>query len=81
MEQILVTIDDSQSLSNIRKAIRLLRGVVSATIVKNGQSVEEQQKAYVKDSLSKAVREVRLAKLEGHKLQGIDEFLSEMREV
>ena len=77
----MVTIDDSQSLSNIRKAIRLLRGVVSATIVKNGQSVEEQQKAYVKDSLSKAVREVRLAKLEGHKLQGIDEFLSEMREV
>ena len=35
MEQLLVTIDNNQPLQNIRKAINMLRGVVSTTIVKD----------------------------------------------
>ena len=34
MEQILVTVDSNQPLQNIRKAINMLRGVVSTTVVK-----------------------------------------------
>ena len=82
MEQILVTIDDTQSLSSVRNAIKMLRGVVSASIVKKVQtnSDEEAQQTYVKDSLTRAIREVRLAKLEGKTLQSADDFIKEMRE-
>ena len=34
MEQILVTIDDTQPSASIRNAIKMLRGVVSASIIK-----------------------------------------------
>ena len=34
MKQILVTVDTNQPLQNIRKAINMLRGVVSTTVVK-----------------------------------------------
>lgn len=34
MEQILVTIDDSQSLASVRNAITKLRGVVSTSVLK-----------------------------------------------
>ncbi len=34
MEQILVTVDDSQPLQKIRKAISMFRGVVSTTVMK-----------------------------------------------
>ena len=33
MKQILVTVDTDQPLQNIRKAINMLRGVVSTTVV------------------------------------------------
>ena len=33
MEQILVTIDDTQPSASIRNAIKMLRGVVSASII------------------------------------------------
>ena len=56
MEQILVTIDDTQP------------------------SIEEKQKAYVKESLSRALQEVKLAKLQGKKLQDVDDFIREMKE-
>lgn len=35
MEQILVTIDETQSLASVRNAIKMLRGVVSTSIIKN----------------------------------------------
>ena len=34
MEQILVTIDDTQPSASIHNAIKMLRGVVSASIIK-----------------------------------------------
>ncbi len=81
MEQILVTVDNNQPLQNIRKAINMLRGVVSTTIMKEPVLTKTQkQQAYVKESLTRAMQEVRLAKLEGRKLQSIDEFLKELDE-
>lgn len=81
MEQILVTIDNNQPLQNIRKAINMLRGVVSTSIVKEPVLTKTQrQQAYVKESLTRALQEVKLAKLEGRKLQSIDDFLKELDE-
>ena len=81
MEQILVTVDTNQPLQNIRKAINMLRGVVSTTIVKEPVLTKTQrQQAYVKESLTRALQEVKLARLEGRKLQSIDDFLKELDE-
>lgn len=38
-----------------------------------------KQKAYVKESLTRALKEVEAAKREGHKLQTLDEFIKELR--
>lgn len=81
MNQILVTIDNEQPLQSIRKAINMLRGVVSTAVVKEPVlSKTLQQQAYVKDSLSRAFNEVKEAKLEGRKLQSVDDFLKELDE-
>ena len=81
MEQILVTIDDTQPSASIRNAIKMLRGVVSASIIKESPlAIEEKQKAYVKESLSRALQEVKLAKLQGKKLQDVDDFIRAMKE-
>ena len=81
MEQILVTVDNNQPLQNIRKAINMLRGVVSTTVIKEPILTKTQkQQAYVKESLTRALQEVKLAKLEGRKLQSIDDFLKELDE-
>lgn len=81
MEHILVTIDDSQSLASVRNAITKLRGVVSTSVLKNTSlSKTEKQKAYVKDTLTRAMKEVKLSKLEGKEFQDIDDFIKEMRE-
>ncbi len=81
MEQILVTVDNNQPLQNIRKAINMLRGVVSTTVMKEPILTKTQkQQAYVKESLTRALQEVKLAKLEGRKLQSIDNFLKELDE-
>lgn len=79
MNQILVTIDNDQPLQNIRKAITMLRGVVSTTVIKEPVlSKTQQQQAYVKDSLTKAFNEVKTANLQGKKLQNVDDFLKEL---
>ena len=81
MEQLLVTIDNNQPLQNIRKAINMLRGVVSTTIVEDPVlSKTQRQQAYVKDSLTRAFNELKLAKLEGKELQSADDFLKELEE-
>ena len=81
MEQILVTIDDSQTLASVRNAITKLRGVVSTSVLKNTSlSKTEKQQAYVKDTLTRAMKEVKLSKLEGKEFQDIDDFIKEMRE-
>ncbi|MBO4431204.1 MAG: surface protein [Bacteroidaceae bacterium] len=38
-----------------------------------------QQKAYVKETLTRALKEVEQAKREGRKLQTLDEFIQELR--
>ena len=81
MAQILVTIDDTQSLASVRNAITKLRGVVSTSVLKNTSlSKTEKQQAYVKDTLTRAMKEVKLSKLEGKEFQDIDDFIKEMRE-
>lgn len=81
MEQILVTVDTNQPLQNIRKAINMLRGVVSTTVLKEPVLTKTQkQQAYVKESLTRALQEVKLAKLEGRELQSVDNFLKELDE-
>ena len=40
--------------------------------------LEEKQKAYVKDSLTRAIREMKVAKIEGRKLQSVDDFINEI---
>lgn len=79
MNQILVTIDNEQPLQSIRKAINMLRGVVSTAIVKDPLlSKTQQQQTYVKESLTRAFNEVKEAESEGRKLQSVDDFLKEL---
>lgn len=81
MAQILVTIDDTQSLASVRNAIKMLRGVVSTSVMDTSSlSKTEKQQVYVQKTLTKAMQEVKLAKLEGKELQNIDDFINEMRE-
>lgn len=81
MAQILVTIDDTQSLASVRNAIKMLRGVVSTSVMDTSSLPKtEKQQAYVQKTLTKAMQEVKLAKLEGKELQNIDDFINEMRE-
>lgn len=81
MGQILVTVDGKQSLQRICKAIDMLRGVVSTTVVKEPSlSKAERQQAYVADSLARAFSEVKQASFEGKALQSVDDFLNELDE-
>lgn len=82
MEQILVTIDsEGQSLQKIRAAIKMLRGVVSTSVIKDPVLTKtEKQQAYVKESLTRAMQEVRLAKLNGQKLPDARDLLKELDE-
>ena len=43
-------------------------------------TIDDTQKAYVKESLSRTLQEVKLAKLQGKKLQDVDDFIREMKE-
>lgn len=82
MEQILVTIDtEAQSLQKIRAAIKMLRGVVSTSVMKDPVLTKtEKQQAYVKESLTRAMQEVRMAKLNGQKLPDARDLLKELDE-
>lgn len=82
MEQILVTIDtEGQSLKKIRAAIKMLRGVVSTSVMKDPVLTKtEKQQAYVKESLTRAMQEVRMAKLNGQKLPDARDLLKELDE-
>ena len=72
-------VDTNQSLQNIRKAINMLRGVVSTTVVKEPVLTKTQkQQAFVKESLTRALQEVKLAKLEGRKLPDARDLLKDL---
>lgn len=71
--------DSNQPLQNIRKAINMLRGVVSTTVVKEPILTKTQkQQAFVKESLTRALQEVKLAKLEGRKLPDARDLLKDL---
>ena len=53
-----------------------MRGVVSASVMKDPVLTKtEKQQAYVKESLTRAMQEVRMAKLNGQKLPDARDLL------
>lgn len=55
---------------------KMLRGVVSTSVMKNPVLTKtEKQQAYVKESLTRAMQEVRMAKLNGQKLPDARDLL------
>ncbi|MFW5510901.1 MAG: hypothetical protein ACOCO6_01480 [Segatella copri] len=54
----------------------MLRGVVSTSVMKDPVLTKtEKQQAYVKESLTRAMQEVRMAKLNGQKLPDARDLL------
>lgn len=77
MTQILVTLDEESTAQSIRRAIGMLRGVVSTSIYKGE---ERARKAYVKKTLTRAVTEMKAAKGKGLKRQTASDFVREIKE-
>ena len=80
MTQILVTLNEDATTLHVRKAIELLRGVVSTTVFKTKDESNKKalrQQAYVKESLERAFDEMKQDCREGRKLQGADDFIKE----
>lgn len=79
MEQILVTLNGNESTYGIRKAIGMLRGVASTSIVKNeGDTKRKRQEAAVRQSLYQAMGQVEAAKRGECQLQSSKDFLEEL---
>lgn len=80
MTQLIVTIDNETSLTSLRKAIGMLKGVVSTAVynaeTKNAQRLARQ--TYVRESLTRAICELNDAKQTGKQLQTAEEFLQEL---
>lgn len=82
MTQILVTLNEDATTQSIRKAIEMLRGVVSTSIMKTKSTDTQKtlaQQKYVKESLERAINEVKAAKEEGKELQTADDFIKELQ--
>ena len=81
MTQILVTLNEGAPTQSVRRAIGLLKGVSSTTVVKtsadNDRKTLAQQK-YVRESLTRALNEVKEAKRIGRQLQSADDFIKEL---
>ena len=59
----------------------MLRGVVTTSVMKNPVLTKtEKQQAYVKESLTRAMQEVRMAKLNGQKLPDARDLLKVKKE-
>lgn len=65
-----------QGLSLSQKDRNWLAGKLTEPVAEDAKTAK--QKAYVKDSLYRALDEVENAKREGRKLQTLDEFLDEL---
>ena len=80
MTQIVVTLDETQPLQNVRRAINMLKGVLSTSIIKKQDTDNTAaQKAYVKQTLGNALHEVDTAEKEGKELQSLDCFINELK--
>ena len=81
MTQILVTLNEGAAAQTVQRAIGLLRGVASTTVMRtktdNSKKTLAQQK-YVKESLERAIKEVREAERGERTLKSLDDFLDEM---
>ena len=67
MTQILVTLNEDATTLHVRKAIELLRGVVSTTVFRTKDESNKKtlcQQAYVKESLERAFDEMKRARRE-----------------
>lgn len=78
MTQILVTLDEDSTAQSIRRAISMLRGVASTSIIYKGE--EQARKAYVKKTLTRAVDELKTAKEKDTKMQTAEDFIKELEE-
>ncbi|MBP5375810.1 MAG: hypothetical protein J6Y38_05700 [Bacteroidaceae bacterium] len=82
MTQILVTLNEDATTLKVRKAIELLRGVMSTTLFKTRDEANKKtlrQQAYVKESLERAFDEMKQARREGRQLQSADDFIKELQ--
>ncbi|MCI6550533.1 MAG: hypothetical protein MR450_06715 [Prevotella sp.] len=75
MIQILVTLNEDSATQSIRRAIGMLRGVVSTSIYKGE---EQERKAYVKETLTRATAELKAAKDGNMTMQKADDFIMEL---
>ena len=79
--KLVVSVTDPSMVNKLRNAIKLLNGVGSISVMNEPKLTKtERQQTYVKETLTRALQEVKLAKLEGRKLQSIDDFLKELDE-
>ena len=82
MTQILVTLNEDATTLHVRKAIELLRGVVSTTVFKTKDESNKKalrQQAYVKESLERAFDEMKRARRGEHKMMTDEEFMAELK--
>lgn len=82
MTQILVNLDNGASPQTVRRAIALLRGVASTTLIENSTDEESKsrgQQRYVKETLTRALNEVKEARRAGKELKSFDDFLTEQQ--
>ncbi len=79
MTQILVTIDERDApAQSIRRAIAMLKGVVSTSVYAPKSSKKAKQEQYVKQSLESAFEQVRRAGRGEEQLKTADQFLEEL---
>ena len=80
MAQILVTVNEDITTQSIRKAIEMIKGVVSTSIYKTSEKgmTKKQKELYVKESLTRAWEEVKTAEASNRQLQPLDDFLNEI---
>lgn len=76
--QIIDTFDDVSLISQVKKAISLMKGVKSVTSPRISKKQLTPQQQYVKESLTRALIEVKQAKRNGKVLMSADDFLNEM---
>lgn len=76
--QIIVTFDNVSLISQVKKAISLMKGVKSVRSPRVSKKMLTPQQQYVKESLARALNEVQEAKRTGKTLMSADDFLNEM---
>lgn len=82
MTQILVTLNEDVTMKHVRKAIELLRGVVSTTVFKTKAETNQKtlrQQEFVKDSLTRAFDELKRVQQGEHKMMTDEEFMAELK--